>query len=314
MAPSTSINWDVDETSALVSIGDRNLFLRAQGPPRVKGQPVVVVEVGAGDHSRSWSAVSSLVSKFARIYTYDRAGAGESKAHPGPDPRTAAVMAADLAALLSAAKIEGPYVVACHSYGGLIAREFLALQADDIAAMIFVDTNTERTSKEIDLASVMPAFEALAGEVDYYEVTGLNRDQKLDPEAWASVKGDSGASEQERSGEAASVSELAVKKQFELQVMRDKPVVVIRGNVPRDMRLFYEAALEKGSGSEEDRAKILKGVERLEEKDEGLQREQLKLSIRGRFVQAEKSGHNVQITEPELVAGEIEKLLIEIKG
>jgi pimeloyl-ACP methyl ester carboxylesterase len=312
MASSSPINWDVDEASGLVSIGDRKLCLNVAGPPRDDGQPVVVVEAGMGDDSRSWTTVARLVSKFARIYTYDRAGANKSEIYPGPDPRTASVMAKDLADLLAAAKVPGPYIVVCHSYGGLIAREFLDLQGDEVAGMIFADTNTERTSQEIPMN--MKAFGAIAGEVDYYEVTRMNRDHKIDPEIWASIKGSSGASEQERNGHDASVEELASKCQFERQVMGDRPAVVIRGNVPRDLRLFYEAAMEKGGGSEEDRKKVLEMVEKLEEKDEGLQREQLKLSTRARFVQTEKSGHNIQWTEPELVAAEIEKILEEIKG
>ena len=307
---SIPIDWGVDEASKLVSIGDRKLFLRVEGPPRVAGQPVVVVEAGMGDDSRSWTAVSSLVSKFARIYTYDRAGASKSKAYPGPDPRTAANMAADLSALLSTANVPGPYLVVCHSYGGLIAREFLALKTDEVAGMVFVDTNTENTSKTIHMP--MDAFGAIAAKVDYYEVTGLSRDHKIDPELWKEIKGDSGPSEQENAAEATSASELAEKKQFERQAMGDKPVVVIKGNVSRDVRKFYEAAVEKGSGSEEDRREILELVERLEENDEGLQRDQLKLSSTARFVQS-KSGHNVQFTEPELVAEEIKKILGEIK-
>lgn len=312
MASETEIDWNVDETSSPVSIGERKLFLRAQGPPRIPGQPVVVIEAGMGDDHRTWLAVSLLVSKFARIYTYDRAGANKSKAFPDPNPRTAGAMAKDLSSLLAAAKIPGPYVVACHSYGGLIAREFLALKEEQVVGMVFVDTNTERTSAEIPMP--FESFGAVAGDLDYYEITGLNRDCKIDPEVWAGVKGDSGASEQERAGEEVSVRELKEKRQFERQVMGERPVVVIRGNTPRDIRMFYEAAVEKGNGSEEDRRKILKMVESLEEKDEGLQKEQLKLSSSARFVQAEKSGHNVQLTEPELVAAEIEKVLKEIKG
>jgi pimeloyl-ACP methyl ester carboxylesterase len=265
-----------------------------------------------GDDSRSWTTVSTLVSKFARIYTYDRAGANKSREYPGPNPRTAAAMASDLSLLLAAASIPGPYVVACHSYGGLIAREFLALREEEVVGMVFVDTNTERTSKEVPMP--FEAFGVVAGELDYYEITGLNRDQKLPAEIWASMKGDAGASEQEREGIKASIEELASKKQFEQQAMGDKPVVVIRGNVPRDLRLFYEAAVERGIGSEEDRGKIWKMVVALEEKDEGLQMEQLKLSSRAQLVQAEKSGHNVQITEPEVVAAEITKMLKEVEG
>ena len=105
------------------------------------------------------------------------------------------------------------------------------------------------------------------------------------------------------------MEELTSKNQFERQVMGDRPVVVIRGNVPRDLRLFYEAAVEKGSGSEGERKMVLEMVEKLGEKDEWLQKEQLEMSTRARFVQTEKSGHNIQWTEPELVAAEIEKML-----
>ena len=43
------------------------------------------------------------------------------------------------------------------------------------------------------------------------------------------------------------------REQFEHHIMEDKPVVVIRGNIPKDLRKFYKAAVEKGSGGEEDR-------------------------------------------------------------
>ena len=173
----------------------------------------MVVEAGMRDDSRS----SSVVSKLARIYTYDHACSSKSKAHPGPNPHTAASMVADLSALLSAADIPRPYVVACHSYGGFIAPEFLALKTDEVVGMLFVDTNTERTNKEIHMP--MEALGAIAGDVDSYKITGLDCDHKIDPGVWKGMKRDSGASEQEPAGEAASISELTAKNKFEHQVM-----------------------------------------------------------------------------------------------
>jgi hypothetical protein len=131
------------------------------------------------------------------------------------------------------------------STGGLIAREFLALKGSEIAGMVFVDTNTENTRKE--LPSPIRAFDAIAGELDYYEITGLNRDDKIDPELWKGMKDDVGASEQERAGQSISFSELAEKRQFERQVMGDHPVVVIRRNRARESRMLFEAAVEKGT-------------------------------------------------------------------
>jgi pimeloyl-ACP methyl ester carboxylesterase len=59
-------------------------------------------------------------------------------------------MAKDLCNLLDAAEVPGLHVVVYHSYGGLIAREFLALKEKDVVKAVFVDTNT---SKEIHLPS-----------------------------------------------------------------------------------------------------------------------------------------------------------------
>jgi len=44
-----------------------------------------------------------------------------------------------------------------------------------------------------------------------------------------------------------------------------------------------------------------------------LQRDQLKLSKRGRIVFAEKSGHNVDLTEPDLIAEEVKWVLEQLK-
>lgn len=56
------INWDNDTTSGLVSVGTHSLFLRAAGPNRKAGVPVVIVEAGMGDSSLTWMAVARLVA------------------------------------------------------------------------------------------------------------------------------------------------------------------------------------------------------------------------------------------------------------
>ena len=57
------------------------------------------------------------------------------------DPRTASVVAQDLSDLLDAAKVGGPFVAVCHSYGGLLAREFVALRRSDVVGMVLVEAN-----------------------------------------------------------------------------------------------------------------------------------------------------------------------------
>jgi pimeloyl-ACP methyl ester carboxylesterase len=272
MASSESIDWNTAETSGQVLIGGRKLFLKAAGPPRTAGEPVIVVEAGLGDSSSGWAAVQPLVAKYARIFTYDRAGYGRSD--PAPDPRTAEAVAKDLSALLSAAKITPPYIIVCHSYGGILAREFLALHVKDIAGMVFVDTNQEKLEKEVP----MP-FEVLGrvmAKLDYHAVIGMDREHKYTPEQYEASKADNALNEvgsgQESQQFGPNSEALGKKKQFETRILGNKPVVVIHGNTTKDLKKIYEASVD---ATDEDRAELLKLLQLFEEKDETLQKEQL---------------------------------------
>jgi pimeloyl-ACP methyl ester carboxylesterase len=66
-----------------------------------------------------WLAIQRALASDVPVVLYDRGGLGWSD--PGIRPRTAARMAEELHALLAAARIEPPYVLAGHSFGGLIA-------------------------------------------------------------------------------------------------------------------------------------------------------------------------------------------------
>ena len=52
-------------------------------------------------------------------------------------------MVTDLHALLSAAGVPGPYVLAGHSFGGLVARLYTATYPDDVVGLILVDPFSE---------------------------------------------------------------------------------------------------------------------------------------------------------------------------
>lgn len=124
------------ETGALIDIGGRALFLRCT-PPGNPAVPTVILEAGlAADHS-SWGEVPARAASYARVCSYDRASLGQSD--PGPPPRDAATAAADLRALLEAAGVPGPYILVAHSFGGLLARRFVAENPDLVAGLVLVD-------------------------------------------------------------------------------------------------------------------------------------------------------------------------------
>ena len=59
-------------------------------------------------------------------------------------PRTAPEVVAELHALLQAAAIPGPYVLAAHSLGGLFARLYASTYPDEVVGLVLVDAYSER--------------------------------------------------------------------------------------------------------------------------------------------------------------------------
>ena len=124
----------------LVDIGGYSLHLNCTG----KKGPTVVLIAGGGDFSFDWNLVQPGVSSFARVCSYDRAGLAWSD--PGPTPRTMLQDAYELHALLRAAGIKAPYVLAGHSIGGLIARVYAGQYPREVGAMVLVDPTHEDTT------------------------------------------------------------------------------------------------------------------------------------------------------------------------
>jgi pimeloyl-ACP methyl ester carboxylesterase len=103
-----------------------------------------VLIAGSGDFSFDWSLVQPGVSSFARVCSYDRAGLAWSD--PGPTPRTMRQDAYELHTLLRAAGIKAPYVLVGHSIGGLIARVYRQQYPKEVAGIVLVDPTHEDTT------------------------------------------------------------------------------------------------------------------------------------------------------------------------
>lgn len=117
----------------MVGVGGRRLHIHCTG----KGSPTVVLDAGLPGSCLSWTFVQPEVAKFTRVCSYDRAGLGWSD--PGPEPRTAQRIVEELHQLLTNAGIQGPYVLVGHSFGGLTVRLYAATYPDEVAAMVLVD-------------------------------------------------------------------------------------------------------------------------------------------------------------------------------
>lgn len=119
----------------MVDIGGRRLHLVAMGED--SGRPTVILEAGMASFSSNWYWVQTELAAETRVVAYDRAGLGWSD--PPPAAQDAHESAAGLHAALKAAGITGPFVVAGHSYGGLVVRAFTDLYPDEVVGMVLVD-------------------------------------------------------------------------------------------------------------------------------------------------------------------------------
>ena len=124
----------------LVDVGGYRLHLNCTG----KSGPTILLIAGGGDFSFDWGLVQPGVSRFARVCSYDRAGLAWSD--PGPTPRTMKQDAYELHLLLKAARVKTPYVLIGHSVGGLIARVYAGQYPDEVVGMVLVDSTHEDTT------------------------------------------------------------------------------------------------------------------------------------------------------------------------
>ena len=159
---------------------------------------------------------------------------------------------------------------------------------------------------------------------NWMETVRMKERSKLTPEEWDGLTPDESPEERRRHKETAlaeycayyeSCDKLAEKKQYEKLHSADFPVIsVIKGNSNKlDVTMIFEKGIELGNGTKEERAKPREFLA-MEEMDTKLQKDQLKLSRRGRFAHAALSGHDPQWTEPEMIVEEVRWILKVLEG
>ena len=139
-----------EDFTGTFDIGGRKMYMQCTG----QGSPTVILISGGGIAADLWDSplgqqptVYPTIAKTTRVCAYDRPGTtralaegGFSRSDPVAQPVTPSRSAAELHALLEATAETGPFVLAAHSYGGLVARLFAHQYPDDVAGMVLVDS------------------------------------------------------------------------------------------------------------------------------------------------------------------------------
>ncbi|ORY32012.1 Alpha/Beta hydrolase protein [Naematelia encephala] len=283
--------------------------------------PTVVFMAGLGATVEHWAAVQRLLPSNVRSFAYDRLGLGRSDRTDLPRP--ASVLAEELHDTLVACATPGPYLFVASSYAGIICREFLEKHDSDVAGLIYVDANHERSQIErrwpIEITTRMADTTAFTAD----EATGLAEAHGCTPEEWADYLAAVNSARQElavqkereaggapvRRGEwtlyESSVEALGQYAQLDRQALGTRPLSVIMANLVRDFQRLYEAGKRAGLGSAEDHAIVEEFCARLPEVELRLNYDVLRLSSLHRMIITSISGHLVHLWEPELCVQEI---------
>lgn len=206
-------------------------------------------------------------------------------------------------------------MLCAHSYGAIIAREFLHLKNKDIVGMVLAEASQERqyTLFKVPDENIM----AISKGVKESWVTGLKEDSNLSREEWREraiqISNGEEAGLEEAMGFIEVCKTLEGKRQIEECVLGDRPLSVVRCHGKRDFERVFEAGVKMGNGTVEQRREFKNLLDRWDDADHDLKTEQLKLSRKSRYVHVEDCGHNVQLTRPDVVAEEIRWVMDSIE-
>ena len=174
-------------------IGGRKMYIQCTG----RGSPTVILISGGGIAADVWDSplgahptVYPTIAKTTRVCAYDRPGTtraraegGISRSDPVPQPVTPSRSVAELHALLEATGQTGPFVLAAHSYGGLVARLYAHQYPTEVAGMVLIDSfSPELRDAMGNLWSAWMAWNATPAAViaDYPDYERVDFDEALD--------------------------------------------------------------------------------------------------------------------------------------
>ena len=305
----------------LVDVGGWRLHLNCTGEADPR-QPMVILEAGVGDFSVEWSLVQPEVARFARVCSYDRAGDGWSEL--GPHSRTLRQIVYELHTLLENAGERPPYVLVGHSYGGWLVRLYQSTYPTEVAGMVLVEAGADDPWRMMGDGRLVRSSELASGRpVPEVKTSGPLRESDIPPAAMGQIR----AGLRQASERANEPPRDRLPP--EAQRMRTWALGQV-GHVVAAVNPFEAeelAALRAGRAVSEHPlgdlplVVITRGVSEEEGPDGRAFAEEHRrdhaamaaLSRGGRLVVAERSGHHVQLEEPELVISAIREVLAAVR-
>ena len=281
-------------TGRLVDVGGYKLHINCQGSG---AGPTVILEAGTGATSLDWALVQPQVSRFAKVCAYDRAGIGWSDA--GPKPRNAPVMVEELHRLLERAGLKGPFVLVGHSIGGIVSRHYAAKYPGEVSGLVLVDSAHEQQFRRYP-ASVLASTVSGLQQLKIFETLIAIGIPALFPSlAPLEPRLPKPIAEAYRALMTSNPKHVAAGRgEIEELIKGSTPPVRTLGALPLVVlsRGQAEAGMDANTSAQSEKVWTQ------------MQLELTALSSQGRRVVALKSGHSIQLDQPELVIGAIREV------
>ncbi|KAF4221988.1 hypothetical protein CNMCM5878_007540 [Aspergillus fumigatiaffinis] len=148
--------------------------------------PILVLVSGYMGIANLWQPLIARLSAKYRCIAYDLRGYGRSSKPESPETYNIPQHAADLDAVLKAAKINEPVVLVAHSMGGNIASAYYLMNPITVSKIIYTATYYDGK-----IASQFLPYEALTAGVDepskcvdFYASMGLGRSIAAEAAKW----------------------------------------------------------------------------------------------------------------------------------
>jgi pimeloyl-ACP methyl ester carboxylesterase len=297
----------------LIDVGGWRLHLNCAGEGK-PGQPTVILEAGLGDFSVEWSLVQLEVAKFARVCSYDRAGDGWSEL--GPHPRTMRQIVYELHTLLQNAAVKPPLVLVGHSYGGCLVRLYAMTYPQEVVGMVLVEAGADNPRRFSEGKLVQSSDLVKNQEIPPVKTSGPLRIDDITADALKQMKAGAQSlaanpnspprdklppdAQRMRAWALGQVGHIAAGvnpfEHEELAILRNE-----RTKKPYPLGDIPLIVLTRGIPDENDKA--------LEEEHRRDHEAIATMSRKGKLIVATRSGHHVQLDEPELVINAIRQVL-----
>jgi pimeloyl-ACP methyl ester carboxylesterase len=301
----------------LVDVGGWRLHLNCTGE-RKASQPTVILEAGIGDFSVEWSLVQRRVASFARVCSYDRAGDGWSEL--GPHPRTLRQIVYELHTLLEKAGEKPPFVLVGHSFGGWPVRVYASTYPSEVAGLVLIEGGWDNPWRKLPERGLVRSSELATGKpIPPVKTSGPLRLSELQGPVGAQIR--AAAAQLSRNpnepprdklpADAQRVRAWALGRMGHILAgvnpFLEEELALLRAERQKNDELYGDMPLvvitrylsdEGGPDGKE-----------FHEERKTEHAALAALSRRGKHVIAERSGHHVQIEQPELVASLIQDVV-----